>query len=225
MPAIAARQTPSASHAAAPVAAGAIAAFDGLGTTVTVRRDQALFFEGDAARYCFKLLSGTVRSCKLLADGRRHIHQFLLPGDFVGLESGDSHRSTVEAVEDAILLRYPRRELEQLIDRQPDLGRRLLGLLRGDLSAAQAQLLLLGRKSAIERLASFLLSLAERRGEHGRVALPMTRNDIADHLGLTMETVSRVFSQLKTRGVIQLMPDGEVLIRRRDELEDIAEAA
>ncbi len=206
-------------------AAENVAAFDRIGTVVVLRRDQPLFFEGDPAQHCFKVVSGTVRSCKLLADGRRHVSQFLLPGDFVGLESDGTYRFTVEAVNDATVMRYPRRAMDQLIEQQPRLGKRLLGMLSEGLSAAQAQMLLLGRKSAVERLASFLLSMSERSGESDSIALPMTRGDIADHLGLTIETVSRIFSQLKSQGVIQLKASNEVVIRRRDELEEIAEAA
>jgi CRP-like cAMP-binding protein len=202
-----------------------VAAFDRFGTVIILRRDQALFFEGDPAQHCFKVISGAVRSCKLLADGRRHVNQFMLPGDFVGLESDGTYRFTVEAVNDATLMRYPRRVLDQLVEQQPRLGKRLLGMLCEDLSAAQAQMLLLGRKSAVERLASFLLSMSARNGESDCVELPMTRSDIADHLGLTIETVSRIFSQLKGRGVIQLKASSAVVIRRRHELEDIAEAA
>lgn len=232
MSAIALRSQPAPNHRFAPVVAGAAsaaaedtAAFDRIGTVVLVRRDQTLFFEGDAARYCFKVVSGAVRCCKLLADGRRHVTQFLLPGDFVGLESDDTYHCSVEAVNDATVLRYPRHAVDQLVQQRPRLGKRLLGLLCEEIFAAQAQMLLLGRKSAVERLASFLLAMSERNGEHDRVELPMTRGDIADHLGLTIETVSRTFSQLKGRGVIQLGASSEVVIKRRDELEDLAEAA
>lgn len=211
--------------AAANNAAENVAAFDRIGTVVVLRRDQPLFFEGDPAQHCFKVVSGMVRSCKLLADGRRHVSQFLLAGDFVGLESDGTYRFTVEAVNDATVMRYPRRAMDQLIEQQPGLGKRLLGMLSEGLSAAQAQMLLLGRKSAVERLASFLLSMSERSGESDSIALPMTRGDIADHLGLTIETVSRIFSQLKSQGVIRLKASNEVVIRRRDELEEIAEAA
>jgi len=220
---------PTANRFAPAVVAGALsaaaadaAAFDCIGTVVSLRRDQMLFFEGDPAQYCFKVLSGALRSCRLLPDGRRHVNQFARPGDFVALDSDDVYRSTVEALSDARVMRYPRRAVEQLIQQQPRLGKSLRRRLCADLQAAQAQMLLLGRKNALERLASFLLAMCER-GDH--VALPMTRNDIADHLGLTIETVSRTFSQLKGRGVIELTTSSDVLIKRRDALEDIAEAA
>jgi len=217
-------------HRFAPVIAGAASAaaedaeaFDRIGTIVTLRRDQTLFSEGDPAPDCFKVVGGALRSCRLLADGRRQVNRFLRPGDLVGFESDRVYRSTVEAVSDATVIRLPRHAVDQLVQQQPRLGKSLLGRLCEELSAAHAQMLLLGRKNALERLASFLIAMAERDGDH--VALPMTRSEIADHLGLTIETVSRSFSELKGRGVIQLKASSDVMIKRRNELEDIAEAA
>ncbi len=221
--------SPATSSPIAPFAAaesgGELAALDRIGTVVTLRRDQALFEEGDAARYCFKVLTGAVRSCRLLPDGRRHIGEFLLPGDFIGLELDDRYRFTAEAVSDATLMRYSRQAVDRLAEQQPRLGKRLLDRICGDLFAAQSQMLLLGRKNAVERLASFLLTMADRAGGGDRLSLPMTRSDIADHLGLTTETVSRVFGQLKSQGVIRLAASSEVLLRDRDELETLADAA
>jgi CRP-like cAMP-binding protein len=202
-----------------------LAAFDHVGTVVTLRRDTALFREGEPARCCYKVLTGAVRSCRLLADGRRHIGEFLLPGDFIAVEAADTYRFTLEAVTDATVMRYPRAAIERLVQQRPQLGKSLLGLVCGGLSAAQSHMLLLGRKSAVERLASFLLMMATRNGGADRVSLPMTRGDIADYLGLTTETVSRIFSQFKTQGVIQIRANSEVLLRHRDALEDIADAA
>ena len=202
-----------------------LAAIDRIGTVVSLSRDQALFFEGDRAEYCYKVLTGAVRSLRLLADGRRHVGDFHLPGDFIALEAEDVYRFTVEAVNDAAVMRYSRSAIDRLIQQHPGLGRRLLGLVCGGLSAAQSQMLLLGRKNATERLASFLLNMSERSGDAQHITLPMTRSDIADYLGLTIETVSRVFSQLRSQGVIQLKASSEVLVKSRDALEDLAEAA
>jgi CRP-like cAMP-binding protein len=220
------------STAAAPIASFAVmeagdelAALDRIGTVVTLRRDQALFAEGDPVRYCYKVLTGAVRSCRLLADGRRHIGEFLLPGDFIGLELDEVYRFSAEAVSDTTLMRYSRQAVDRLAEQRPRLGKRLLDRICGDLFAAQSQMLLLGRKNAVERLASFLLSMAERAGAGDRLSLPMTRNDIADHLGLTTETVSRVFGQLKSQGVIHMQASSEVLLRNRDGLETLADAA
>jgi len=234
MPAIATHSRLATPRSTAPaIVAGALrtsaaedtATFDRVGTVISMRRDQVLCFEGDPARYCFKVVRGAMRGCRLLPDGRRHVMQFLLPGDLVAFDSQESYRATVEAVNDATVIRYPRHAVDQLVQRHPRLGRSLLGKLCADLCAAHVQMLLLGRKNALERLASFLLAMSERNDEDDRIELPMTRSDIADHLGLTMETVSRSFTQLKACGVIELKASSEVLIRRREALQDIADAA
>lgn len=204
---------------------GPLAALDRIGSVVTLRRDQVLFEEGDAARYCYRVVTGALRSCRLLPDGRRHIGEFLLPGDFIGLELDDTYRFAAEAVSDATVMRYPRQMVDRLAQQHPRLGKCLLDRICGDLYAAQLQMLLLGRKNAVERLASFLLTMADRAGTGDRLSLPMTRNDIADHLGLTTETVSRVFGQLKNQGVIRMEASSEVQLRNRDGLETLAEAA
>ena len=203
---------------------GDLAVLDRVGRVVSLRRNQALFGEGDPAQYFYKVLTGAVRSCRLLADGRRHIAEFLFPGDFIGFEAMGAYRSTVEAVSDTTLMRYSRSAIDWSVERQPQLGKSLLRIICGELYAAQAQQLLLGRKNAVERLASFLLAMAERSGEADRVSLPMTRGDIADHLGLSTETVSRVFSQFKSRGVIRVSGGSEVVLKDRDALEALAEA-
>ncbi len=200
-----------------------LADLDQIGTVVSVRRNQALFWEGDRGRYWFKVLTGVLRSCRVLPDGRRHISGFTLPGDFVGLE--DLYRFTAEAVSDATLMRYSRQAIDRLVEQQPGLGKCLLKLICGDLSAAQSQMLLLGRKNAAEKLASFLLTMADRNGKADRISLPMTRCDIADYLGLTTETVSRVFSQLKSNGVIALQASSEVGLKNRGALQALAAVA
>lgn len=204
---------------------GDLSALDRIGSVITLHRDQALFREGDSAKECYKVLTGALRSCRLMPDGRRYIGGFLLPGDFIGLDLDDTRRFTAEAVSNATLMRYSQAAVERLILQQPKLGKRLLAEVWNGLSAAQAQLLLLGRKNAVERLASFLLLMAERAGDGDHLCLPMTRSDIADHLGLTTETVSRTFGQLKRQGVIRLAASSEVVLRDRDELEALAEAA
>jgi CRP-like cAMP-binding protein len=200
-----------------------LADFDQIGTVVSVRRNEAVFREGDPGRYWFKVLTGALRSCRLLPDGRRHISGFTLPGDFIGLE--DVYRFTAEALSDATLMRYSRQAIDRLVEQRPRLGKCLLGLICGDLSTAQSQMLLLGRKHAVEKLASFLLTMADRNGGADRVSLPMTRCDIADYLGLTTETVSRIFGQLKAQGVINLRASGDVGLKNRGALHALAAAA
>src|SRR5580658_399852 len=139
-----------------------LSALDRIGKAMSLVRGETLFYEGDAALYCFKVISGALRSCRVLADGRRHIAEFFLPGDFIALSAENAHRFTAEAVTETKLMRYPRHSVEQMTEAQPRLSRCLLDLLCRSLSAAQQQMLLLGRKNAVERMASFLLMMAER---------------------------------------------------------------
>lgn len=198
---------------------------DTLGSVVRLKRDAALFYEGDAASSYYKVVSGAVRSCKLLQDGRRHITDFFLPGDFIGVEALGTHGSTVEAVNDATLVRYDRRLIDALVARRPRLGKFLLDRVCADLSQARAGMLLLGRLSARERLASFLLRIGarSRRGDGDTIPLPMTRTDIGDHLGLTTETVCRTFAHLKTAGLIEAQSPHELRVLKRQDLAALAQ--
>jgi CRP/FNR family nitrogen fixation transcriptional regulator len=200
-----------------------IAVLDRVGTVVTIGREQPLFFEGDAAECYFKVVKGAVRSCKLLADGRRHIGEFFLAGDFIGLDAGETYRFAAEAVSETTLVRYARRKVDALIAQEPRIARSLVNIMRDGLSAARDHMALLGHMTAMERIASFLLNL-EERCDNGRVELPMTRTDIGDYLGLTMETVSRAFSQLRSDGIIKQRSVHEVAIIDRGALEALADA-
>lgn len=186
-----------------------------------------LFDEQEPAAHLFNVTAGTMKVYKLLPDGRRQITGFLFAGDFLGIAKAETYAYSAEAVTHAALCRFPRKKLEDLLARFPKLESRLLGLASHELAAAQEQMLLLGRKSAKEKIVSFLLSLAERaarRGQSGNpVAVPMSRTDIGDYLGLTTETVSRTFTQLKTRGLISLLPGGRVDLRDLVALRGIAE--
>lgn len=196
------------------------------GPTVAVDAKQPLFHEGDPADVVLNLISGSAKVYKLLPDGRRQVTGFLFPGDFLGFEEGDEHGFTAETLERSEMCRFPRWRFEAFIDARPSMKRELYRVAMHELAEAQRQIVLLGRKTAPERLASFLLSLDERIGDHGgvpgQIALPMNRLDIADYLGLTKETVSRTFTAFKTTGVIRLLSDDLVLILDRNRLESIA---
>lgn len=180
---------------------------ESFGTNQLLLRDRLLFAQGDEVRYAYRILSGVVRTYRMMPDGRRHVTDFLLAGDLLGFEIGEEHNVSAEAVSDCVIRRYPRRQLELAANDQPVVARRLLTLACDRLAAAQSQMVSLGRKTAEERFASFLLGLVDRAlGVDRAIALPMTRADIADHLGLTIETVSRLFSRLRREGVIEL-PD------------------
>lgn len=181
---------------------------DLLGTTgnlVSLQRDQQLHDQGDPADYCYRIVSGCVRTVKLMEDGRRQIGEFLLPGDLLGFDTLGTHDFAAQAVADTVVRRFRRRDVEALVERNVGLARRLRELTVRNLHTAYARMLLLGRKTATERIASFLLEMAERHGaEQGNVELPMCRVDIADHLGLTTETVCRVLMQLRRDGTIDI---------------------
>ncbi|MBY0511464.1 MAG: helix-turn-helix domain-containing protein [Rhodospirillaceae bacterium] len=202
-------------------------ALDTQGMRVTVKRGQELYAEGDDAAYCYKLLTGSLRLVKLMSDGQRQICEFLISGDLLGFESQDEHYFSAEAVTDAVLMRYPRRNAERLINEDPTAARFMRSLTSSNLQGAYERMVLLCHKSAQERIAWFLLEMADRSKTGGGtcVELPMTRSDIADYLGMVIETVSRVLTQLRQKGVIAMKSVNSILLIDRDSLEDIASAA
>jgi len=157
------------------------------------------------AHYLSRAISGVARDCALLADGRRHIIAFLMPGDFFGFTPRDAHQFSVEAVvDDTVVAHYPLQRVEQMADANSRLGRRLREMAFDAASRFQARSLILGRLSALERVGLFLLEMGQRSTDASGTAilLPMSRYDIADYLGLSSETVCRVLTDLKDRGAI-----------------------
>ncbi|MCB9957109.1 MAG: helix-turn-helix domain-containing protein [Rhodospirillaceae bacterium] len=195
--------------------------------TVRVDAQHTIFSEGDPATNVFNVTSGTAKLYKLLPDGRRQITGFLFGGDFMGLSVNERYAYTAETVSATTICRFARRKLDTLMDEFPKLQRRLFSLASTELAAAQDQMLLLGRKTAREKIASFLIMLSDRAARRGQrdnpVALPMGRADIADYLGLTTETVSRTFTQLKSSGVISLLENNRVDLIDRTAIHEIAE--
>ncbi|KMO18837.1 helix-turn-helix domain-containing protein [Methylobacterium indicum] len=169
-----------------------------------VEADEEIYAEGDRPLHFYKVVSGAVRTYRLLSDGRRQIDGFHLPGDIFGLEAGDERRTGAEAVVDTVLTAHRRSDRAALTGDAGALACEVVAAMLRALARAQDHMLLLGRKTARERVASFLLGLAERAGADGVLALPMSRADIADHLGLTVESVSRTFTQLERDGLIAL---------------------
>ena len=204
--------------------------FRNLGWTLKLAPGQALFHEGDPATRVFTLTRGTLKLYKLLADGRRQVTGFLYPGDFLGISVDDEHAFSAEALEDSQLCWFPRARFDDFVEDQPKMERELYRMAAHELAAAQQQFVLLGRKTASERLASFLLLLADRTSaaegkKSAMVRLPMSRSDIADYLGLTKETVSRVISSLKRDRIIRLESLEMIRILDRGGLEQLSEAA
>jgi CRP/FNR family transcriptional regulator, anaerobic regulatory protein len=208
-----------------------LAALAGVGVTVTVCAGQTIVIEGDSIRHHFRIISGTVRLYKAIADGRRQVIDFLGGGDCFGLTGLDRHTYSAEAVSPVTLIRYPRQKLEATMQLDSRLARALFRLACAELDEAQQQMLLLGRKSADEKIASFLLGLA-KHGEAGPkhrhplgpvVYLPMLRQDMADYLGLTIETVSRTMSRFRRLGLIDLIGRHHVVLREVARLRAMAE--
>jgi CRP-like cAMP-binding protein len=206
---------------------GPDAALERISVILPIKRGRTLVSQGDAAQYVYCVVRGALRAVKLLSDGRRHVADFLLPGDFIGLTDIGTHGHSIEAVEDTVLKRYPRRGFETVLQADPRVGRHFLSFVCNELSAAQERLLLLGRKSAMERLTAFLINMAEQTpmtaGGKDGCTLSMTRVDIADYLGLTVETVSRLLSQLRSRGLIDLPRPQDVVFLNRAAIEGLSQ--
>lgn len=174
------------------------------GTRIVLARGDELFAEGDDADLFYKVVSGTIRTYKLLSDGRRQIDAFHLAGDIFGMEPGVAHRFSADAVERCEVIAFRRCRFATLAEDDPALGDQLMSSMMVNLERAHEHMLLLGRKTAPEKIASFLLDMARRVSRGDSFELPMQRSDIADHLGLTIETVSRTLTQLAKDGVIKL---------------------
>lgn len=171
-----------------------------------------LFHESDVAHSVYTVTSGTIRLYKDLSDGRRQVVGFALPGDFLGLALADQFGFSAETLGAVTVCRFDRKRFDTMVGDKPHLLRRLHGFAAHELSLAQEQMVLLGRRRADERLACFLTRWRQRLGrlqaESPTVPLPMGRQDIADYLGLTIETVSRTFSKFAKERVLLNVPDG-----------------
>ncbi|MBR0938647.1 Crp/Fnr family transcriptional regulator [Bradyrhizobium jicamae] len=175
-----------------------------------------LFEQGALAGSVFNVTEGIVRLYKSLPDGRRQITGFALPGDFLGLALQDRYGVSAEAVTPVSVCRFLRTAFLSYVDRKPHLLRRLHEFAGHELSLAQDQMLLLGRRTAEEKIAAFLLNMQARyariKSMSVTVPLPMSRQDIADYLGLTIETVSRTVTRLAREKVLLIVPDGVRLL-------------
>lgn len=186
-----------------------------------------LFAEGDRAGNVYTLTEGVVKTQKLMPDGRRQITGFFFAGDFIGLAHGEDCAYSAEAVGPVKVCRFERQKFEAVLDDFPQTRKRLLHDASAELAVAHSQMVLLGRKTARERIATFLLMVDERtarwRANKAVLTLPMTRTDIADYLGLTTETVSRTFTQLRKDAVIESIGPQDVRLLSRDRLKEISE--
>lgn len=201
---------------------GAMAACSGLvASEFCYRKDEEIYGEGEPAEYVYQVIRGAVRTYKLLNDGRRQIGAFHLAGDVFGLDSGSTHRLTAEAIADTTVRLVKRRNLEIAAGSNVKVAHHLWTMTAGGLRHAEDHMLLLGRKTAMEKVATFLLEMDRRLARTGTMALPMCRRDIGDYLGLTLETVSRALSQLHDEGVLGFSGARQIVLRNRQHLHDM----
>lgn len=192
----------------------------------TFEAGEALFWEGDAASHVFQIVEGCLRLCRILPDGRRAVTGFAFGGEMLGVSFLGSYLYTAEVVTKVRLRRLARGRFYAAVDGAADLRPQLLARICEEMGAAHKHMIVLGQLSAEERVVSFLLSAARRTGADIKkpvsIELPMSRLDIADYLGLTIETVSRVFSKLKRNGLVGLEGRHTVILRRMRQLQDLA---
>lgn len=190
--------------------------------TETFPAGAALFWEGDEAGQIFDVLDGVLRVYRVMSDGRRAIIGFIYPGDVVGVSFQNRYLFTAEAVTKVKVRRFARGRFFAMINKSPSLRPQLFAILCDEMSAAQDQMLLLGRKNAEERVVSFLLAIHRKRAKGDEIELPMGRQDMADYLGLTIETVSRMMTSLTRRGLIASGSRHTVILRKLATLREIA---
>jgi CRP-like cAMP-binding protein len=188
-----------------------------MGAAISYSRNAEIFGENEPADYLHKVVSGSVRTYKILSDGRRQIGGFYLPGDIFGLEFTRVHTLSAEAITDAKILVVKRSTLHALSSRNASIAQELFALTGRELQRVQDRILLLV-KSAQERVASFLLEMSERVAGGNAIELPMSRQDIADYLGLTIETVSRTLTMLETCAAIEVPTSRRIVLRNKSAL-------
>jgi CRP-like cAMP-binding protein len=188
-----------------------------MGAVMSYPRNTEIFGENEPADYLYKVVSGSVRTSKILSDGRRQIGGFYLPGDIFGLEFADTHALSAEAVTDVKVLVVKRSTLSALAGRDASVAAQLFALTGRELHRAQERIVLLV-KSAQERVAGFLLEMSDRLALDNAIELPMSRQDIADYLGLTIETVSRTLTSLESAAAIEVTTARRIRLRNRNAL-------
>ena len=188
-----------------------------MGAVIGYPRNTEIFGENEPAEYLYKVVSGSVRTYKILTDGRRQIGGFYMPGDIFGLEFADEHSLSAEAISETKILVVKRSALNALAGRDASIARQLFALTGRELVRVQDRIMLL-IKSAQERVASFLLEMADRAYGVDSIELPMSRQDIADYLGLTIETVSRTLTSLECAATIEVPSSRRIVLRNRPAL-------
>jgi CRP/FNR family transcriptional regulator, nitrogen fixation regulation protein len=196
---------------------------DQFGTTVTVHRSHPIYRRGDPTELCWRIVYGCTRTVTLMEHQRRQIDEFLWPGDLLGMDNRGVHDVDAEAVTGVTLRRYSRRMVEALAQNHVELALRLRAMAAARLRDTRRQIVLLGRKTATEKLASFLWDMYHRSTptDNGLVELPMKHGDIADHLGMSVESISRILAELQDDGIVEVLRSG-VELRGRAALRILA---
>lgn len=193
---------------------------DRLGVRMSFAKDEEVYAQEEDADLIYRVVSGVVRTTRLLSDGRRQVGDFYQAGDLFGLEVGAQHRYSAEALCDCTIQVVKRSSLKAQAE-EGELDRAIWEATCRDLERAQDHVLLLGRKTAAEKVATFLMDLASR-GQAEAIDLPMGRQDIADYLGLTIETVSRMLTQLQSSKVVEFASCRQFRVRKWEVLERLA---
>jgi CRP/FNR family nitrogen fixation transcriptional regulator len=214
---VAAKQGQIAPQAAIiPLPTNAHAECDGLkfaGVSINFAADQQIYAAGDEARCFYKVISGVVRTCRFFNDGHRQIDAFYRDGDVFGFEAGSDHCMSAEAVTGCTVIAYRRRGIETMLCQDDRLSHWFLSHAMNTVAQVREHSLLLGRAGAVQKVAAFLLELGERDCSTTVLELAMNRQDIADYLGLRIETVCRTLSQLARNGVIEQPTTRRVVVK------------
>jgi len=192
-----------------------------MGSQMKFAPNEEIFGESEPADYVYKVTKGAVRTYKILCDGRRQIGGFYLVGDIFGLEIGDTHQFSAEAINDATVMVIRRSTVVSLAERDCEVARELWNFTGRELRRVQDHMMLLV-KNAQQRVAGFLLEMSERLATTDALKLPMSRQDIADYLGLTIETVSRTMTQLASDHAIGLLSARQIVLRNRGALHQLS---
>ncbi|MGO8915649.1 MAG: helix-turn-helix domain-containing protein [Stellaceae bacterium] len=198
-------------------------AMEALATLYSCRRGQEIYRRADRAETWYRVVAGLARKCTVMADGKRRIVDFLLPGDYFGLTARHEHAFAVEAVVDGtVIARYPRGRVERIANSDPEINQLVRDIAFEVIVRLQSRILILGRTTAVEKVSAFIVEMAQRssNGVGAPFTLPMSRYDIADYLGLSVETVSRAVTDLKLNGVITLAGKRRITILDRSALEE-----
>jgi CRP/FNR family transcriptional regulator, nitrogen fixation regulation protein len=204
-------------HVPVGVGHGQVGTVELMGAPMSFARNVEIYGENEPAEYLYKVVSGTVRTYKVLVDGRRQIGAFYLPSDIFGFETGDEHTFSAEAISDCRIVVIKRSAVMALAAKDNDVARQMWALTARELHRVQDHVMVL-IKSAQERVAGFLLEMADRVSGGSAIELPMSRQDIADYLGLTIETVSRTLTQLEKTAAIAVPTSRRIVLRNRSAL-------